>query len=241
MIGSTGDTGATRANNICVYGCNFGNYRNELNSGIDKMKTYEDIDYYFFTDIPTLQSNKWNIIRCPMLEGDDIMDSCRWTAKYTKFVLPDILKEYEYVVWCDCKLLVTGLVVLNKEKIMSLFTNTDCKIVNVRHPARTRPEQELRFTITLRFENKINGLKFLDKIKNIVYSTPLIETCLIIRKTDTLTNNLLKHVFHLLKKHGLKRDQNVYNTAIHELEYPVQSIQYINMPWISAPTGTTGV
>jgi len=221
-------------NKICLYSCNFGNYRNELKHGIDNIQVCKDIDYYFFTDNPSLRSDIWNIIHCPLLKGDDNMNSFRWTNKHVKFVIPDILKHYEIIVWCDNKLLarIDNKLIINKRKIMSLFTDTECTLVNIRNPSRTTPQQEINTTVKCHNENRKNALKFLQQIQHIVYSTPLTDNCLIIRKTDALTNSLFEHVFNLLRTYGLKRDQNVYNHAIQDINYPTKNIQYIDMKWM---------
>ena len=87
---------------ICAHSCNFGNYRNELvKNNIDSIKVSKDVDQYFFTDNILLKSHKWNIIRPSLIEKDSVMDSYRWTSKYIKFVTPDIIKQYDIIIWCD--------------------------------------------------------------------------------------------------------------------------------------------
>ena len=215
-----------------IYTCNFGNYRNEIKE-IDNILIDNNIDYYFFTDNINLQSKIWKIINCPLIPGDDTMSSFRWTSKYVKFVLPDILKKYDIVVWCDTKLLKKPLNI-NTQKITNLFLNNNYKLINIKHPYRKTQQEEL--TTTIRYnncENKTNGTFFLNEIKNIVYSTPLTDTCFIIRKNDNITNNLFENVYELLKQHKLARDQNVYCHAIYSINYPIENISYINnIDWI---------
>ena len=43
---------------VAVYGCNFGNFRGELDKGIDKIIFDPKIDYYFFTDNEKMETKK---------------------------------------------------------------------------------------------------------------------------------------------------------------------------------------
>jgi hypothetical protein len=67
-------------------------------------------------------------------------------------------------------------------------------------------------------------IQWINEIKDIKYDTSLVDTCLIIRTNDEMTNALFEHIYTLLYIKGLQRDQNVYNHAIHELNYPVEDI-----------------
>lgn len=210
---------------ICVYSCNFGNYRKEINV-INNITPTEGIDYYFFTDNKELTSTKWKIIHCPMIPSDSTMNSSRWTTKCIKFILPDILKEYDIIIWCDNKCLKK--MKLDVKEIYDYFLNNSYRIVNFKHNKRATPKEELKYTINIRVENRANAETFLKEIEKIEYNCPLPDTCFIIRKNEELTNQLFERVYTLLKEKGLKRDQNVYNHAIYELKYPVEDIYIKN-------------
>jgi len=211
---------------VAIYSCNFGNYRNELKNGIDNIKFDPHIDYYFFTDNDKLTSKKWKIIRPPKKNGDDVMDSNRWTSKYVKFVLPNNLKQYDIVVWYDSKIIKKPLVkLLDYNQIVNKISKHN--IVHLIRPwGRTKIQEELRTTISMGLENKDNGEKFLKEINNKTYSVPLVDTCVFIRKTDPMTNNLFENVYYQLKEKKLKRDQNIYSYVIDKLNYPTDSISY---------------
>ena len=212
---------------ICAYSCNFGNYRNELlKNNIDSIKVSKDVDYYFFTDNILLKSHKWNIIRPSLIEKDSVMDSYRWTSKYIKFVTPDIIKQYDIIIWCDNKSL-KYINNLNSKSIINFFKNYKYKLVNIKHPTRNTLQEELKITMKLKLENIINGQKFLNETKNIIYNTPLTDTTFIIRKNDKSTNDLFENVYKLMKDNGLKRDQNVYNHAIYTINYEKKDILFI--------------
>lgn len=224
---------------IAVYSCNFGNHRNELSNGIDHFKFDEKIDYYFFTENKELTSKYWKIIHPSLLESDHIMNSERWTSKHTKFVLPEVLKGYDVVVWCDSKLLNKSKIIefnksknntltINKAQIETLF-DTGKKLFNVGNYWRKRPQDEIKTVIKCGLENAERGGEFLKEIGERQYKTILFDTCFIIRRTDDETNNLFESIFKLLKLKGLKRDQCVYNHAIDEINYSPEKIGVIKM------------
>ena len=80
---------------IAIYSANFGNYRNELNYGIDNIYFDRNIDYYFFTDNQNLKSNKWRVIYHKLLPALPFINSTRLTSKYLKFKQNGILKDYD--------------------------------------------------------------------------------------------------------------------------------------------------
>ena len=88
---------------IAIYSANFGNYRQETAKGIDTIHHDNNIDYYFFTDDTSITSNYWNIIITELNPQLSFINSHRHTAKYVKFVVPEILHKYDIIVWVDSK------------------------------------------------------------------------------------------------------------------------------------------
>jgi hypothetical protein len=211
---------------IAAYGCNFGNYRNELRNGLNNIIFDNNIDYYFFTDATDISSSKWNIVNIKPLKSDDVMNGFRWTSKFVKFVLPDILKKYDVVVWIDSKVLCNQKLQFTKESITQIF-EADTKIVFRKHYNVNSIQQELKITIGCKIENILPGTQFLNEIKNTTFKTLHPDTCFIIRKTDADTNALFNHIFNLLKIKKLKRDQNIVSFAIDDLHYPPSNICFI--------------
>jgi hypothetical protein len=212
---------------IAVYSANFGNYRNELNKGLDNGIFNENIDYYFFTDNKTLTSKKWKINVFSELDNIDesIMSRSRWLAKYVKFYLPSQLKSYDYVVWVDSKLIP---IKINYDKLLKLIKNNPSKrIFNKTHSQRSSAQEELEITTRTSQENKQNGLDFLNLIlKDFQSPFKLIETSSFIRKVDKETEQVFNECFNLLKLYRLKRDQNVYNYAFHIKKYPIEYMHF---------------
>jgi len=201
---------------IAVYSCNFGNYRNELKTFNSLDSTYFDsqISYYFFTDDIRLQSKHWKIIYTLLLKPDYTIDKNRLTSKYIKFILPEVLKKYDILIWIDNKQLKHK--VLYKNIIELLEKNPEYDIFNLQHPVRTDFKDEILETIRLKVENKDYVNTFLEKVKDFKSPFLLPETCVIIRKNTDSVNDVFKHCYNLLLTYKLKRDQNIYNYAFYE-------------------------
>lgn len=212
-------------NRLCVYSCNFGKYRGETKN-IDNVSFKDNIDYYLYTDDTTLKSKKWKIIHCDLKSGNANISSHRRTAKFIKFVTPDLIRQYDIIIWCDTKCL-NRLNTLNTASIYSLFESSEYKLVNLVHLHRKHLQDEVNATLRLKLENKDNGEKYVKEVKQLKYDTLLPDTSFIIRKNDIATNELFEHVYTLLETKGLKRDQNVYNHAIYERTYPAKYIHMI--------------
>lgn len=218
---------------ICVYTCYFGNYRNEIKDAtIDTLTFCNNIDYYLFTDNTSLKSKKWNIVIQEPINSE-CMTNYRWTTKTIKFVIPDIIKQYDIIIWCDAKCL-NHLNKINSTHVISLFKNNDYKLINIKHPKTATLQQELVITIKRKMENINYGQLFLNEVQHIKYDTPLPDTSFIIRKNDEVTNHLFETIYSLMKDKCLKRDQNVYNHAIYVTNYDKKNILFItNLNYLS--------
>ena len=73
---------------IALYSCNYGNYRNELRHGLDKLTIDPKIDCFFYTDIENMKSERWKIQTLPFEKNTDTMiRNYRQMAKKTKFIM----------------------------------------------------------------------------------------------------------------------------------------------------------
>jgi hypothetical protein len=200
---------------IAVYSCNFGNYRRELKN-YSMLQCDDNIDYYLFTDNKTIQLNNWTIYHPDIIPSDDVMNGNRWTSKYIKFILPDILKSYDIIIWIDSKEIHNPHNITYKDIINLLERYPTTSVFNIKHPNRNTAQEELAITIKTKVENIISGRKFLNLIKNFKSEFFLPDTCFIIRKNTKEINDIFEYCFELLKIYKLKRDQNIYNYAFHE-------------------------
>ena len=202
---------------VAVYSCNFGNYRNELQQVKQFNKFDARIDYFFFTDRPQLAqlASQWTIIRRPLIESS-FMASARQTSKHVKFMLPEELSAYDIIVWLDSSKLRRVLY----DNICSLFEKyPGYDVFNLRHPQRKTMQDELRFTLRWRIENA-SGSKFLQTISDFKSDFDLPETCVIVRRNQTNVNDAFAKCYGLINEYHLKRDQNVYNFALHGIVVP---------------------
>lgn len=210
---------------IALYTCNIGNYRDEFKNYYNAVLD-QNIDYFLFTDqkLTNIEINKlhnWTICKVDVLPSDNIMGSNRWTSKYIKFILPEILKSYDIIVWNDSKnynaenISIMGSVTY--QDIMKVLTKyPNAYIINLQNQFRKTPQEELKETIKLKYENKEPGHVFLNYIKNFVSSFCLVDTCFIIRKNNIKVNETYENCFNALKEYNLKRDQNIYNYVLDQ-------------------------
>ena len=205
-----------------MYSVNFGNYRDETDVGLDRLYFDPKIDYYFFTDNKNLRSKKWKIIYTEPIENDKAkMDKNRHTAKYFKFFTPEILKDYDILIWYDSKLLKKRRA-FKYEKLVDKFTRLHkLELMNVKHRIRTSPVKELMTTIKnaeiqINDENPDEGKEFLKILKQTEFKIPLLDTECIVRKNNERINNIFKQVYDILIEKGLKRDQSVYNYILEK-------------------------
>jgi hypothetical protein len=178
-----------------------------------------NIDYFLFTDNrlrddEIIQLQNWKIHNIDTLKSDETMDGNRWTSKYCKFILPEILKSYDVIIWVDNKR-IHELNKLTYENILKIINKyPDCDVFNLKHFERSTPQEELLITINKGLENKETGEYFLNNIlKDYVSNFDLPDTCFIIKKNNELVNETFEYCFKLMNKYKLKRDQNIYNFA----------------------------
>jgi hypothetical protein len=199
---------------IAIYSANFGNYRNELNY-IHNKKIYfdKDIDYYFFTENLNVKSKKWKIIFTNLQNKLSFMNKYRHTNKYIKWIVPDILKTYDIIIWIDSSWLRkwTGETKLKfkKDNIIKLFNKNENNIYFNKHPSRDNPLEELNTTVARGVENKKNFIKFKNIISNIKFKSKLPACGCMIYKNNNENIKILKEVYNMLMYYEFRRDQNV--------------------------------
>ena len=202
---------------VAVYSCNFGDYRKEMEI-FYSVKTFDpNIHYYFFTENRSVRSDKWKIIYTNLIYSDT-MKYARQTSKHIKFVRPDILKSYDILVWIDCKQLLNKI---SYNHICNLFKQyPEYSVFNLKHPKRSTAKEELECTIRMKLENKDTGTLFLQVLEGIVSPFLLPETSVIILKNTEYNNYVFRECYKLLNFYKLKRDQNIYNYALHNKIIP---------------------
>ena len=202
---------------VVVYSCLFGNYRNDISpfNSLSKDNLDPKNDYYFFTDNNDIVKEGWNIIYMPLIPSNNtIITSARLTSKYIKFITPKILESYDILIWIDCKQVSNKIIYKNIIDLLEKYPEYD--IFNLQHPVRKTIQEELEITIRTKVENKEYGTEFLKKILEFKSPFVLPETCIIIRKNTSSTNDVFEHCYALINTYKLQRDQNIYNYACYE-------------------------
>lgn len=216
---------------IAIYSCNFGNYRNELDQGIDNLEIDEKIDCFFFTDSQTLSSKQWKIIESSPTIFTTYLDKNRYASKKIKFILPKILKTYDILIWIDSKYLKRGKIglkfhdkLLNYNEIVEKMEVFD--ILHQKHPQRESVMEEIHVVISKKKERKGKANKYLKSLSDKKHRLPLIETGYIIRNNTSFVRKLFKKTFANILKYSLRRDQLVYPFAIDEVNFPTEKISF---------------
>lgn len=214
---------------IALYCCNYGNYRNELRHGLDKLIIDPKIDCFFYTDIENMKSERWKIKTPPFEKNTDRMNhNYRQMAKKTKFITPMELSYYDIIIYIDSKYVRRGSVSMKKTQLPSydeIIRNMEkYDFLCEKHPWRTQIKDEINCTIRKKLENKEKALTYYNNRKKKTHSIDLIETGYIIRQNNERTAQILKRVYDELFQHDLKRDQNVFNYVLDDMNFPKDRI-----------------
>lgn len=209
---------------IVIYSANFGNYREEFKNGIDNIFFEDGIDYIFFTDNKEIKSEHWNIIYLDLQPELEFIDAFRHTSKYIKFLVSEIIKKYDIIIWIDTKNL--DKIFFDKNQIIKLFNNKN-NIFFIKHECRINAQEELEATLILKFEHLDNGNIFLNEIRNINFSTCLPDTTCIVYGNILDNISLLRDIYDTLIFKGLRRDQNVIQYVWLKNNYE-DKISYFN-------------
>ena len=200
---------------IAVYSANIGGYRDELQRlPLDSVDCIPGVDYYFFTD-KQIESKKWKVTRIRAKQpATRWMDANRNTAKYCKWVVPQILRDYDTIIWVDSKATNllrysgTGKTYIDNIKDM-LASGPEKDLFFWKHPCRKHAREEIAITLRYKKENKVSGQTLLNIVKNQRFDIDLPDTCVFVARTTSRTMSFLQSVYNTLQKLGIARDQNV--------------------------------
>ena len=221
---------------IAIYSYNFGNYRNELNGGIDNMTFHPEFDYYFYTN-NDIKSDKWKVIKVPLQPRTKHMNANRVTAKYYKFKkLPEELLNYDYVLHVDNSAIKGGWDGMSRftpQKINDLIKkNKNVAFFGRKHRVYNSIKDEA-------LKAQINGSagteyvpelkKWLSALENFEQKFPHTESCIFLRKVnDQDLNRIMPKIFDKLMERGLCRDQHVFPYILQEEDLPKEKFLIID-------------
>ena len=207
---------------IAVYSANIGNYRKELNS-FDDIDCIRGVDYYFFTDA-NITSKKWKIVKVTLQKPTKYLDAQRNTAKYCKWIVPVILRQYDVIIWTDSKTTVTKLLKrwpgndsnYIDNVIRLVKSNPSRDLFLWKHPARTHARQEISLTMRTNQENKASGEHLMSIVKSKKFNVTLPDTCVMIIRNTEKTLASLEAVYTRLLEMGISRDQNIIQYSLEK-------------------------
>lgn len=142
-------------------------------------------DYILFTDNPDIQSNTWKI---HLVTNDGTLDNTR-LARKIKIQGYKFLSQYDYSIWVDGKILITGDIneYVNKYK-------SDCSMLAIPHYANNCAYSDAETCISLNKGNKQEILDQMDAYKKEGFPEQygLIDSCVLVRELkDSALNSIM--------------------------------------------------
>lgn len=224
---------------IAIYSYNFGNFRNELDGGIDNMTFHPDFDYYFYTN-NDIKSEKWKVIKVPLQPRTKHMNANRVTAKYYKFKkLPKELLYYDYVLHVDNSIVNgtrDGMSKFSPKKIYDLIKkNKNISFFGRRQPVHKNIIEECGSNWHTggqeNTEYRDAATAWVELLKKEKFKQKFTHTelCIFLRKVnDQDLNRIFPKVFDKLMERGLCRDQHVFSYVLQEENFPKEKFVIIN-------------
>lgn len=175
------------------------------------------IDYYLFTDKPVDDYGVHSVL--PMLYTND--DPTR-SARYIKTHLNTLLDGYDYIVWVDANILLSG----NIHDLIDRFRQSKKEIAVFEHPFRQNITEEVDACIKLNKDDKeVLKLQLASYKKQGLDNGPLVESGFMIfnmnsKKIDTFFNSWWSEIDKFSKRDQISLS---YVIAKHKLSTHVLS------------------
>ncbi|MCR5734503.1 MAG: DUF616 domain-containing protein [Lachnospiraceae bacterium] len=166
-----------------------------------------DLDYYLFTDSDNVSSDLWKVIKVGNPEG---LDPVKLARKIKILGCYDYLSDYDYTVWLDGKLQVTGDL---KEYINRYSKGNGMLCFN--HYVSDDAYSEAKTCIMLNKDDPgiINAQMDRYRKEGLPEHSGLIDSCMLIRDNrDETVRNTMKDWWNEIL-HGSRRDQLSFNYA----------------------------
>jgi GR25 family glycosyltransferase involved in LPS biosynthesis len=211
-------------NKIALISCNYGNFDiNEID--IEKIKKYNSIDWYLFTDdIKSAISKKWNYIT----KKDDIMKDIKHLdnkilSKYIKFKIlkKNIFEKYDYIIWIDSSFIIqNNNFVKDVNKLIN--KNVEKELFIFEHYQRSSILSEFVFANPLEKYKDCNHISFMKKITqdNSYIDNKLFESGFLIcknnKKIKKFYNTIYQDIINFGKCCQIFIPYEIYN---HNIDY----------------------
>ncbi len=182
----------------------------------------EDLDYFLFTDVDNIETDIWKVIK---IENKDGLDSTRLARRIKIIGGYEYLSEYDYTIWTDGKLQITGDV---KEYIQKYSVGSQILCFN--HYASEDIYEEAVNCIMLNRDDPDIIRSQINRYRNEGYPehSGLIDSCMLVR--DNRSEELKSAMYDWWEevRKGSKRDQLSFNYICWK-----NNIRYDSSPLIS--------
>ena len=187
---------------VAVYTALFGN-SDELKK---PKKTEKEIDYFCFTNNPSLVSDKWNIILLPVLYYDP-----RMSARSLKILSHKILNKYDYSVWIDATCTIYNSI----NDLIFNFGESE-NIISFNHPNRKCIYKEARICQLYGYDKFRTISKQIEWYKKLEYpkNNGLASTAVLIRRNNENDVKVLNEEWWNIVSNYSNRDQLSFNFII---------------------------
>ena len=162
---------------IALYRCMFGNY----DFVIPDFKMFGNIDYYLFTDNPSISIKNYKTILVKRQFSNASLDN-----RYIKIILPRVLYTYSLTIYMDMNIQISGDILI----LINEFINSRREIGLFSHPYKNSIEDEVALCLS---KKKCNESDLKEEME--YYSSLNLE-----KKVDFITENSI--IFR--KKHSKK-------------------------------------
>ena len=185
-----------------------------------------NIDYYLFTD-KDISVDNFKVIKIKKIDVND----CTRSARFIKICGHDVLKNYDYLIWMDCRF--SPKFTNGKKMIKEHLINHNCSIVFFKHYKRNCVYQEAVEIINNKKDYTQLVNKQIQTYKNNNYpeNNGLFETGFFIRNNkDSEIKNLMDNWWKEIQ-HFSRRDQLSINYLVwkYDIKYSIMKKQRKHM------------
>ena len=166
---------------------------------IDPHYTYENADYFCFTDKKEIDSSIWKPFWIPFVDVNPVL-----TARFVKWKMLEFFSSYDCVVWQDANIIQTKDI----SKLISTVVNKKTDLMLFKHPFRDNVSQELYSCVSQNKLTSDDACLFEEKYLQKFDSSNLVETgLLILNPKCKKLKDIMTETFYNISESSICRDQ----------------------------------
>jgi hypothetical protein len=183
---------------IAVVTAIFGDYDN-LKTPPPDCELHDKVDWFCFTDNPSMSSSHWKIIHTPyhlnnsLQEYKDNVHKNMMNAKYYKIMMHRIplLQNYDYYIWIDGSVSLRPTFLTN---IFPLLSSNHNRLIHFQHSVRNSVRDELEASMSMQKYKDQPLREQYDQYRKEGFpdTMGLFENTVFVRKNDTLVNKMME-------------------------------------------------